>query len=502
METVGKYRVIREIGKGATAVVYLAVDPAKPEEQLAIKYISFKTDAKDGGQWSRRLRKLLRTEWSTVKGLDHPNIIKIYDTVVEDDYAYLVMEFIDGTTLEPFCSFDKLLPIHRTVGIIFKVCLALDYAFQHGVVHRDIKPANILVDAHDNVKLTDFGLALNLHKNKESDSTFIMGVGSPSYMSPEQIKAYPLNQKTDLYSLGVVLFHMLTGRLPFRAKTPAQLIYKIINADPPQPSKLNPEVPSQMDAIIRKSLEKDLYSRYKNGADMAKDLSAVRYRIVDDTFVPVDTTRHTALRQIAQLKEFDDIELWEVLRMGSWRQMDAEELMCREESSERRLWLVVEGEVEVSLEGRRLAVVGPGEPVGELAYLDTLPDAEPKRCNVTGVTLTKAICLEYNPAALALATDDCLEKFRQLLISAAVRRLAKAQREQAKRGQTAIKPRDPLAGLELALLDDLPPPAKAPSPPPVAAAAAPAPTPNPAPSPALAPASAAAPISGKSLRKR
>ena len=461
METIGKYRIVREVGKGATATVYLAFDPAKPAEKLALKYISFKTEAQDGGQWSRRLKKLLRAEWSVVHTLNHPNIIRIYDTVIEEDYADLVMEFIEGTTLEPFCSFDKLLPIHRTVGIIFKVCLALDFAYQHGVVHRDVKPANILVDAHDNVKLTDFGLALNLGRNKDTDSTFIMGVGSPSYMSPEQIKAYPLNQKTDLYSLGVVLFHLLTGRLPFRAKTPAQLIYKIINVDPPMPSKLNPEVPAQMDAIIRKALEKDLYSRYKNGADMAKDLSAVRYRIVDDGFVPMDTGRFNLLRKLPQLLEFDDIELWEVLRMGSWRQLAEGEQICRESSMERRIWLVVDGEVEISLEGRRLDVVGAGEPVGELSYLDALPDADVASCNVTAITLAPTTLLEFNPAALALATDECLEKFRQRLISAVVRRLAQAQRHLARVGQPAAKPRDRLAGLELAMVDDhyVPPPA-------------------------------------------
>ncbi len=454
MDTIGKYRILREIGKGATATVYLAVDPARPDEKLALKYISFKNEAQDGGQWTRRLRKLLRTEWSVMHGLDHPNIIHIFDTVIEDDFAYLVMEFVDGTTLEPFCSFDKLLPVHRTVGIIFKTCLALDYAYQRGIVHRDIKPANILVDAQDNVKLTDFGLALNVQKNKDTDSTFIMGVGSPSYMSPEQIKGYPLNQKTDLYSLGVVLFHMLTGRLPFRAKTPAQLIYKIINADPPKPSQLNPEVPPQMDAIIKKALEKDLYSRYKNGAELAKDLSAVRYRIVDDTYVQLDMTRFNILRKLPFFMEFDDVELWEVLRMGLWREMDELTLMQQEGIAENRIRILISGQVELSLKEKRLAVLGPSEPVGELMYLDTLPDAQHVKSSVTAISLTPVVYLEFNPAALALATDDCLEKFRQRLISWVVRRLATAQGFMAARGEAATKPKEIFGGMELSLLDE------------------------------------------------
>ena len=205
LEKVGKYEVIRVLGKGATAVVYLARDP-DADREVAVKLIKF-----DGNiAMSRRLRKLFQTEDSIGRRLTHPNIVQLYDAVVEDDQAYIVMEFIEGTSLEQYCPINKLLPMHRAIGIIFKCCLALDYAFRQGVVHRDIKPANILLDKDDNPKITDFGLALNLNKDLNRDSSFIMGVGSPAYMSPEQIKNYPLNQKTDLYSLGVLLFQLLT----------------------------------------------------------------------------------------------------------------------------------------------------------------------------------------------------------------------------------------------------------------------------------------------------
>jgi serine/threonine protein kinase len=241
--------------------------------------------------------------------------------VLEEEQAYIVMEYVTGRELSNFCSFDKLLPLHRVVGIVFKCCLALDYAFKQGVIHRDIKPANILVDDEDNVKIMDFGLALNTAKKSESDSTFIMGVGSPAYMSPEQIKGYPLNQKTDLYSLGVVLFHLLTGRLPFRAANTAQLVYKIVNADPPMPSQINPERARSMDNIIRRALEKDLYSRYRNGAEMAQDLSAVRFQVVDDNWVALDTSRLEILKKLEFFQGFEEVELWEVLRISTWREI-------------------------------------------------------------------------------------------------------------------------------------------------------------------------------------
>ena len=256
-DKIGKYKIVREIGRGATAVVYLAESPEYPEP-VALKHVRFDDKIKDEAKWNRRLLKLLKAEEAVSSRLNHPNIIRIFDASIEPTQAYVVMEYFAGGSLERYCSFENLLPIHRTIGIVFKCCMALDHAYRQGIVHRDIKPANILVDDQDNVKITDFGLAMNINKKIDTDSTFIMGVGSPAYMSPEQIKGYPLNQKTDLYSLGVLLFHLLSGRLPFRASNPAQLVYKIINADPPSVSQLNPDVLEQVDAVIRKALEKDL----------------------------------------------------------------------------------------------------------------------------------------------------------------------------------------------------------------------------------------------------
>ena len=247
MENIGKYKVIKELGKGATAVVYLCEDP-DAQRQVAVKLVRF---GKDNAAMSRRLRKLFQTEGITARRLDHPNIVRIFDAVVEDDYAYLAMEYVAGDSLEKYCRIDKMLPMHRVVGIIFKCCLALDHAYRQGVIHRDIKPANIMLTCDDEPKIADFGLALNLQKDMDRDSTFIMGVGSPAYMSPEQIKGYALNQKTDLYSLGVVLFQMLTGRLPFRANNQATLVYKIINTDSPAVTALNPSLPEALNPIIK-----------------------------------------------------------------------------------------------------------------------------------------------------------------------------------------------------------------------------------------------------------
>ena len=448
-ERIGKYKLIREVGRGATATVYLAEHPQYPEN-VALKLIRFDDKSKDTAKWNRRLLKLLRAEMDVSRRLDHPNIIKVFDTTVEKDYAYLVMEYFPGTTLEHYCSFQNLLPLHRTIGMVFKCAMALDYAYRQGIVHRDIKPANILVDEHDNVKITDFGLALNISKKSASDSTFIMGVGSPAYMSPEQIKSYPLNQKTDLFSLGVVLFHMLTGRLPFRAKNPAQLIYKIINTEPPLVSQINSELPEQLDQVIRKALEKDLYSRYKNGADFAKDLSAVRYKILDDTSAPIDNTRYSILRKMPFFTEFEDVEIWEILRFSRWRKSDSNTLLMREGDSDQRFGIVIDGRVEVSVDGQRVSEVYYGEVFGELAYLDE----QDHKHMYTVVTTTTTTYLELNPAALSLATDECQDAFRRRLVTVVARRLGSAYRELAKTGAPAERITASGFGMELQLLDN------------------------------------------------
>ena len=431
MEKIGKYEIVRTLGKGATAVVYLARDPASGAE-VAIKLTRF---GEDNAAMSRRLRKLFQVEGAVCRRLDHPNIVKIYDAVVEKDQAYLVMEYVNGSALDRFCAINRLLPMHRAIGIIFKCCLALDHAFRQGVVHRDIKPANILVDADDNPKITDFGLALNLHKDKDRDSTFIMGVGSPAYMSPEQIKNYPLNQKTDLYSLGVVLFQLLTGRLPFRANNQATLIYRIVNTDAPSVTSLRPDLPEGLNAILKRALEKDLYNRYRNGAEMAKDLSAVRYQLVDEDSTVEDTKHFETLRRLEFFTEFENIEIWEVLRVAVWREVSPNVALIREGDRSKFFGVIVSGSVEVSIEGKALCRLGPSEPVGEVAFLHPSSDM---RCS-TAVTLEPTLFLEINAAALALSSEELLERVRNVLLSRMIKRMREVNRIAAAQGLPAVQ---------------------------------------------------------------
>ena len=431
METIGKYRVVRELGKGATATVYLCDDPDS-DRQVAVKVIRF---GQDSAAMSRRMRKLFQNEGMVSTRLNHPNIVRVYEAVVEDEFAYLAMEYIEGFSLEEHTRIDKLLPMHRVIGIIFKCCMALDAAYRQGIIHRDIKPANIMVAANDEAKIADFGLALNMNKDMDRDSTFIMGVGSPAYMSPEQIKGYPLNQKTDLYSLGVLLFQLLTGRLPFRANNQATLIYRIINTDAPAVTALNPNLPEGLNAILRRALEKDLYSRYRNGAEFAKDLSAVRYQMLEEDDTAQDTSHFETLRRLDFFTEFENIEIWEVLRVAVWREVSPNVALIRQGERNKFFGVIVSGSVEVSIDGKALCRLGVGEPVGEVAYLHPGSD---QRCS-TAVTLEPTLFLEINAAALALSSEELLERMKNVLLARMISRMREVNRIAAAQGLPAVQ---------------------------------------------------------------
>src|SRR5690349_20962688 len=235
-ERIGKYPVVREIGAGATSKVYLARDPFANRD-VAIKVFLFDKHADEHEE--RMMHKAFVAEASLAGKLNHPHIVDIFDAVVEPGRSYLVMEYVPGTTLQAHADPATLLPIGKVVEIIFKCVRALEYACRHGVIHRDIKPGNVLLSQSGETKVGDFGASF---QQRMQETTQIAGVGSPAYMSPEQIRMEQITHQTDIYSLGVTMYRLLTGRLPFVASTQAALMYAVLNTDPPRPATLRPEL--------------------------------------------------------------------------------------------------------------------------------------------------------------------------------------------------------------------------------------------------------------------
>src|SRR6201992_142147 len=263
-EKIGKYVVIKEVGRGSTGIVYLSHDPYYGRD-VAIKV--YNVDASGDENRKRISRKMFLSEAHLVGMLQHPHILPIYDAGEEGGHCYIVTEHVHGArTLAAYCRPDNLLRIDNTVEIIFKCAKALHNAHSRGVIHRDIKPSNIMLTQDSDVRIIDFGIALV----SDSDISRIEGIaGSPSYMSPEQVQSLDLTNRSDLYSLGAVMYELLTGSRPFRAGNLQKLLHQIVYATPPPIHTLRKEIPEELETVVAMALQKDPGKRYKSGLDFA-----------------------------------------------------------------------------------------------------------------------------------------------------------------------------------------------------------------------------------------
>ncbi len=415
MKKIGKYEIIREIGKGATSVVYEAIDPFV-NRHVAMKVV-FK-EALGDKEHGRRYHKLFVTEASLAGKLSHPHIVSIYDAVADEEASYIVMEYVDGTTLEQYSRPENLLPIGEVIEIVFKCTKALDYAARHGVIHRDIKPANIMLSGGKDIKITDFGAA----QTSATETTQITGIGSPAYMSPEQIKEQTLTNQTDIFSLGVVLYQLLTGKLPFQANNNYSMVYQIINSEPPAPSLLRPEVPPQLDAIVKRALQKNTAERYQTWEEVARDLVAVFGNLKKPEKNIPDSEKFNVLRALKFFANFADVELWEVLRVTVWNKYPPGHVLIAEGDIGKSFFILAAGDVEIAKQGSLLNVLHAGDCFGEMTYL--AKKQFQRTASVTAATDITAI--EIRPESLSQASELCRHNFNGAFLEMLVDRLSMA----------------------------------------------------------------------------
>lgn len=266
----GRYQVEKELGKGAMGVVYLGKDP-KIGRVVAIKTMALSQEFE--GEELTDARERFFREAETAGRLQHQNIVTIFDAGEEHDLAYIAMEFLKGRDLVDYCRDGSLLPVPKVLSITARVAEALAYAHRQNVVHRDIKPANIMYELEtDTVKVTDFGIARITDSSKTKTGLVL---GTPSFMSPEQIAGKKVDGRSDLYSLGVMLFQMLTGVLPFRGDSMAELMYKIANEEAVDVRAIRPELPERLAHVVALALSKRPETRYQDGEQLSADLRAV-----------------------------------------------------------------------------------------------------------------------------------------------------------------------------------------------------------------------------------
>ena len=262
----GRYAILSELGRGAMGVVYKATDTAL-ERTVAVKTVNMALEREGAEKYEARFYQEARAAGS----LNHPNIVTVYDVGKEGNVVYMAMEFIEGAELRSLLGAGRALPVSQAVSIAAQVAEGLAYAHEHGVVHRDIKPANIMVLAEGPVKITDFGIARMRASNDELTQSGMM-LGSPKYMSPEQVIGKRADHRSDIFSLGVILYEMLAGAAPFSGENVTALMYQIVNFAPPVPSAVNPAVPELLNFIVAKLLAKPLEERYQTAQELASDL--------------------------------------------------------------------------------------------------------------------------------------------------------------------------------------------------------------------------------------
>ena len=415
MDKIGKYQIIKELGRGATSAVYLAND-AFAGRKVAIKLV--RADALGDKELGRRFHKLFLVEASLAGKLSHPHLVAIYDAVSDEEGSYLVMEYVAGGTLEPYTLPAKLMTINSIVEIIFKCCKALDYAHRHGIIHRDIKPANILLTGETDIKISDFGAALSV----TAETTQVSGIGSPAYMSPEQLQEMTLNHQTDIFSLGVVMYQLLTGALPFKSTNNYSMVYQIINVDPPPASLLRPDTPSAVDVIVKRALEKDIAKRFQTWEEFAQALADTFNNLQKPEEVVPETEKFSVLRNLEFFRSFQDVDLWQVLRISIWVRHATGDPVIREGEVGTAFFVLATGEVKITKQGKLLNILRTGECFGEMAYLGKR--AFERTASVTAVNDITVI--EITAEALAQATEGCRHAFNAAFLELLVGRLEAA----------------------------------------------------------------------------
>jgi eukaryotic-like serine/threonine-protein kinase len=446
---IGKYAVRARLGEGATSEVFLAWDEFN-QRNVAIKRVraGLAQDTPEG----HFQQHFFAAEAALVGRLHHPNVVQIYDAVDDGEAPYLVMEYVEGVTLRRFCRADALLSLEQVVEIGFKCAMALGYVYRQGLIHRDVKPANILAtvrkvspqghreavsappggsketwgspaspsDLVTDIKLSDFGSVMNL----QSERTQVFRVGSLAYMPPEQLDGDVLDCRADIYALAGVLYHLIAGRAPFDATQQAALMHQIYHAEPASLQLQRDGVPARLDRLIARALSKRREDRHADWDSFAQELSA----LVADGDVPrgplqgvLDSERFNLLRSLEFFAGFGDVELWEVVHRAQWQRCAFGHALYKHGEEGNSFHIIAQGQVEVYRDGQRVAQLGAGTSVGEMAYLAPNPALRIHSADV--IVAEPATTISFTPQMLEQLSLGTRRLFDTAFIRVLVRRL-------------------------------------------------------------------------------
>jgi len=413
IKTIGRYQILKQLGQGSMGAVYLGKDPYI-ERHVAIKVYRLPNDT--GPEEIESYKKSFFVEAQSAGRLMHPNIVTIYDADLHQDFCYITMEYIDGSTLEKFCKPDNLLPIERVLKIIFNVCKGLEYAHQNEVIHRDIKPSNIILSLSGQVKITDFSIAYV----KRGHSTLVKGLfGSPSYMSPEQVKEEYITERNDIFSLGSVLYELLTGQKAFDGENEYSIMFKIVNNDPPPILELKPELPTMFGDICNKALAKDPSQRYQCSMDFAYDLRLALHSLKE---IPKETHESELLSYVKDLpffSTFAENQIDQIISACDLVKVEKGETIIQEGEIDDSFYILISGQVVVKTGGKKLAVLEKGQCFGEMAYLT----GEARTATI--ITKEECILLKISSTLLNGLSEDIQLLFFKNFTQTIIKRLSK-----------------------------------------------------------------------------
>ncbi|MBI1965663.1 MAG: protein kinase [Betaproteobacteria bacterium] len=408
---VGKYEVQKLLGKGATGTVYHAKDTFSGRE-VALKTIE--PEVFRDPEFGTVYRAQFLNEASLAGKLKHPHIVGILDAVVQENSGYIAMELVTQGDLSQHVKPGKLLPVADVLQIGFKCCGALDYAYKEGIVHRDIKPANLMMAQGTDVKISDFGAAYL----RKSQAVQTAAMGSPFYMSPEQIENQELTFHSDMYSLGVVLYELLTGHKPFTAGSMEMLLLKIQQQEPAPPTRLNPGLPKELDGIVLRAIAKEPGQRYPSWSDFALALSKLSEKVLPPGVIS-DSEKYVALKKVPMLSGLSDSELWELALAGKWSEVPALKTIVKENEKGQSFFLIGKGQVKVTRGGRLLNTLDERECFGEMAWIRG--GEMPRHATVESVK--ELLLVEFEPQALAAMSISAQLHLTRALVRNLVERL-------------------------------------------------------------------------------
>jgi eukaryotic-like serine/threonine-protein kinase len=415
---IGKYQIIAEIGQGDTGVVYQAYDEFAKRD-VAIKV--FTTNRYEHDIEHANFDKLFAIATAISSKIYHPHIVSTYDALREDDLNYVVMELVQGHSLQKHVDMGNLLPMQHVIQYCFKCCLALNFANSEGIIHQDIKPSNIMFTKENDVKIIDFGTAV-MTSLDDTQALHLL-----AYASPERLTGKALTFQADVYSLGVTMFKLLTGRLPFDADDSFSYTDKVLNDVPLNIRRLRPEIPEALANVVHKAIQKSPAKRYAAWIDMATDLAGCEMLVESEIKVIADSDKFYDLKKLSFFEDFSDVELWEVIRISEWAKFLTGRTLVKEGDFGASFFILVKGRVNVAKKNNIIATLDKGDCFGEMAYIDKT-NAER---SASVVSMMPVMLMKIKSEVLEQASAALQVRFNRAFLKLLVRRLAQANSELA-----------------------------------------------------------------------